>query len=80
MYEWNEDRKEFSREPRHDWASHPGDAFSYGAQVMRERKPEVPKPTRHQRHCALVEKMLKPLTYDEAIKLADRREMRRHRI
>ncbi len=33
-YEWNEDDQIFSREPRHDWASHPGDGFAYGAQVM----------------------------------------------
>ena len=38
MYEWDEERREFSAEPRHDWASHPSDAFSYGAQIMRERK------------------------------------------
>jgi phage terminase large subunit len=33
-YEWNEDTGEFSREPLHNWASHPGDAYSYGAQVI----------------------------------------------
>ncbi len=44
MYEWDEDRREFSKEPQHDWASHPGDAFSYGCQVMLERKPEPPPP------------------------------------
>lgn len=37
-FKWDEDRKEFSKEPEHDWASHPGDAFSYGAQMMQERK------------------------------------------
>lgn len=37
-YEYDEERKTLSREPRHDWASHPGDGFSYGAQMMRERK------------------------------------------
>jgi phage terminase large subunit len=36
-FKWDEDRKEFSKEPEHDWASHPGDGFSYGAQIMRER-------------------------------------------
>ena len=35
-FEWNQDTRQFSREPKHDWASHPGDGFSYGAQVMRE--------------------------------------------
>ena len=43
-FEYDEERKEFSKEPRHDWASHDGDAFSYGALVMQEREIEVPKP------------------------------------
>lgn len=45
-FKWDEDRKEFSKDPEHDWASHPGDAFSYGAQIMRNRtvKPEEVKP------------------------------------
>jgi len=38
-YEWNEDLNVFSRDPLHNWASHPGDAFSYGCQVMQESKP-----------------------------------------
>lgn len=33
-YEWNEDDQIFSREPVHNWASHPGDGFAYGCQVM----------------------------------------------
>lgn len=33
-YEYDEDTKTFSRQPRHDWASHPGDGFSYGAQIL----------------------------------------------
>lgn len=37
VYKWDEDNKVFSDEPLHNWASHPGDGFSYGAQVMRER-------------------------------------------
>ena len=36
-FEYNEETRAFSKEPRHDWASHPGDGFSYGAVVMRER-------------------------------------------
>ncbi len=42
-YKWDEDRKEFSKEPEHDWASHPGDGFSYGCQIMLERKVAPPK-------------------------------------
>lgn len=48
QYEWNEDNQVFSREPRHDWASHPSDAFCYGAQVMEElvARVEVKEPMR----------------------------------
>lgn len=35
-YEWNADTLTFSKEPLHNWASHPSDAFSYGCQVMLE--------------------------------------------
>lgn len=44
-YEYDEERREFSKEPRHDWASHDGDAFSYGALIMQEREIEKPKDT-----------------------------------
>lgn len=40
QYQFNEDTQTFLKEPRHDWASHPGDGFSYGAQVMLERVAE----------------------------------------
>jgi phage terminase large subunit len=39
VYEYNEETKAFSREPLHNWASHPSDAFSYGCQVMQEMRP-----------------------------------------
>jgi phage terminase large subunit len=42
-YEYNEDTGIFSREPLHNWASHPADAFCYGAQVMQEIKPKEPE-------------------------------------
>ena len=35
-FEWNDDDNIFSREPLHNWASHPSDGFAYGAQVMEE--------------------------------------------
>lgn len=38
-YEWNDDAQVFSREPLHNWASHWGDGFSYGAQVMQGLEP-----------------------------------------
>lgn len=42
-FDYDEEKKLYSKEPRHDWASHPGDAFSYGAQVLEDR-PELPAP------------------------------------
>lgn len=39
-YAYNEETGVFSREPLHNWASHPSDAFCYGAQVMEEVKPK----------------------------------------
>lgn len=45
-YSYNEETAIFSREPLHNWASHPSDAFAYGAQVMQEQPaPEPEKPT-----------------------------------
>jgi phage terminase large subunit len=34
QFEWDEENRIFSREPKHDFASHDGDGFSYGCQVM----------------------------------------------
>jgi len=35
-FEWNEELNIFSRDPVHNWASHPSDAYAYGCQMMRE--------------------------------------------
>ena len=42
-YVYDEERKEFSREPDHNWASHDGDGFSYGALVLEEAIVEARK-------------------------------------
>jgi phage terminase large subunit len=39
---YNEDAGVFSREPNHNWASHPADAFAYGCQVMQEYEATKP--------------------------------------
>lgn len=36
QFEWNNETRQFSRDPKHDWASHPGDGFSYGGVVMQQ--------------------------------------------
>lgn len=45
-FEWNEDTNVFSRDPLHNWASHPGDGYAYGCQRMKEVAPvrEADKP------------------------------------
>lgn len=43
-FEFNPDDQVFSREPLHNWASHPGDAYAYGCQRMVEAVVEPPKP------------------------------------
>lgn len=48
-YRVDEETKQFSKEPLHDWASHAADAFGYMAVALREPKPqrETPKPKRN---------------------------------
>lgn len=36
QFTYDEEQRVFSHEPDHNWASHGGDAFSYGAQVLEE--------------------------------------------
>lgn len=38
-FEYDPETRTMSREPVHDWASHPGDAFSYGCQMLEMTKP-----------------------------------------
>jgi len=38
-FEYDQATRQLSKDPFHDWASHPGDAFSYGAQMMEVIKP-----------------------------------------
>jgi phage terminase large subunit len=42
-YAYNDETGIFSREPLHNWASHPSDAFCYGAQIMQELTPKEPE-------------------------------------
>lgn len=42
-YAYNEETGIFSREPLHNWASHPSDAFAYGCQIMEESKAKEPE-------------------------------------
>jgi hypothetical protein len=82
QYTWDDERKEFSKEPRHDWGSDASDSFIYLAQVMREYQAPAPKPTKHQLRCEAIARATRPLTFDEAHKLQDQRDglRRRQRI
>ena len=47
-FKWSDDRRNYSRDPEHNWASHGADAFCYGAAMLREAvglppvQPELP--------------------------------------
>ncbi|UGQ44963.1 terminase large subunit domain-containing protein [Massilia endophytica] len=43
-FEYDEEKKIFSSEPKHDWASHDGDGYSYGCLIMQMTKPPIIKP------------------------------------
>ena len=43
-FEWSDDNNVFSREPLHNWASHPADAYAYGCQVMQMVAPPLAPP------------------------------------
>lgn len=42
-FKYDEEKKIFSSDPLHDWASHDGDGYSYGCLIMNQTKPK-PKP------------------------------------
>lgn len=70
-FKFDDERKVFSSEPDHNWASHGSDAFSYGAQVVRELIREVappPKPEYDGTHY--------PFTLDDLFAQHARREVR----
>jgi len=47
-FEMNHELQVFSKEPLHNWASHPSDAFAYGCQVMQMEQPKpTPETTRY---------------------------------
>ena len=77
-FKWDEDRKAFSKDPDHDWASHPGDGFSYGAQIMRERVMSARPRTGLE---ARAEAASKKLTYADVERMHDQRNLgRRARV
>lgn len=76
-FEYNEETKTYSRQPKHDWASHPGDGFSYGAQIMRERStPLKPRTGLDARR----EAASKPLTFDDALRIHEEARGGRARV
>lgn len=69
-YEWNPDTLTFGREPVHDFASHPSDAFSYGCQVMQGLPAPKPEST------PTLPRGLNQMTFDEVMKAQSRKERR----
>ena len=70
-YEYNEQNKAFSQVPKHDWASHDGDGFTYGCLIMQQTKmPPEPR--------VIVPRG--PATIDELIRISESRPTRNKRI
>ena len=61
QYEWNEELQVFSENPLHNWASHIGDSFSYGAQVLGYHTAEAAKMRERQKQQN--PQLLTPLTH-----------------
>jgi hypothetical protein len=47
-FKYNDETKTWSKEPDHNWASHPSDAFCYGAAMLRDHMPK-PQPKQQPR-------------------------------
>lgn len=62
QYEWNEELQVYSQNPLHNWASHIGDSFSYGAQVLGYHVAEAAK-IREQRRNMANSGLLTPANY-----------------
>lgn len=73
-YAYDEEKKIFSSEPNHDWASHDGDGFSYGCLIMKQAEP--PKPAVNQQIRGLTAGNIHGVTMDELWAMAptNRRE------
>lgn len=70
-YEYDEEKRMFSSDPVHDWASHDGDGFSYGALIMQQAEPPAPGPEKMR---GIVVGPHNTVTLDEMWKSAPRRE------
>lgn len=50
QFEYNAETSSFSKDPKHDWASHASEAFCYGAAMLQEEipkmAPQAPKPVK----------------------------------
>jgi len=79
-FEWNDDNNVFSREPLHNWASHPGDAYAYGSQVMQEHVVETKEKAQARQFMAGEHAMDSSITMDDLWKIHDQQVNRRARI
>jgi phage terminase large subunit len=69
-YDYDPDNLIYSREPKHNWASHDGDGFSYGCQVMQGLQPPKDEPKPEQA------RGVENITVDELLKMTQPQRMR----
>ena len=76
-YEYDDERKQYSKEPLQDWACDAADAFCEGAKIMQERVIEAPKRNEARK---LVVGPENELTINDMWKIHERANSRRARI
>lgn len=77
-FEYSEDQGVFSREPVHNAASHPADAFAYGCQTISELHLAAPVPEIRMKGATVGTPIgVSPMTFNEAIKMQKQRRQER---
>ena len=79
-YEYDDERKQYSREPMQDWACDAADAFCEGAKIMQERVIEKKEKARPRQFMTGEHAIDSSVTMDDLWKIHDQQTNRRARI
>lgn len=77
-FDYNHETQAFSRDPKHNWASHPSDAFAYGCQVMMHvSKPVAPESIKFD-HEAGSGQIKSNVTFEQMVRMTPKRRQARY--
>lgn len=77
-FDYNHETQAFSREPKHNWASHPSDAFSYGCQVMIHAKKAQRDPEPVFDHEESGGQIKSNVTFEQMVRMTPKRRQARY--